>query len=319
MQIDPIISKLKKDSISIKNFSEKFRKENRFLKAKVLNKKIKICGVDGGFVSKQISSSALIVRRAIATCFEYEGLILKNSKYLPAKYIEPEIIFETVEHEVFSIFSNLKRVELEITTAIKAINKFNPDVLILDGSIVIHPSSIPDRTSKYYPLFLEISKTIRELYNQCSNNNVQLIGAVEDSFGRRFIDNDFMNDSNVLYHVLSEGEYIKPKKYSDNLDLPSLTELGKFSAKVNTTYLKIGKYDSPLRIDFFGDDVENVTNMIYTYSRITQDYSYPTVLIEADARSKLTNSELKIVYDTIKDKLGINPLIFELRRNKRAI
>ena len=319
MNIDSIISKLKQDSTNIQEFSKKFRIENNFSNAELIKGKIKICGVDGGFVSKQISSSALIIRRAIATCFEYTGTYLEKAEYFPSKRVEPEIIFEPVEHDEFSIFSNLKRVEMEINIAISAVEKFNPDVLILDGSIVIHPTSIPAQASKYHSLFLEVSTKIRELYKLCLEKNVQLIGAVEDSHGRRFVNNGFMNDSNVLYHVLKEGEYIEPKRYSDNIDLPSLSELGEYSEQVNITYLKVGKYDKPLRIDFFGSNVEKVTSVMYTYSRITSDYSYPTVLIESDSRAKLTDLELKMVYGIIKDKLGINPLIFELRRDKRAI
>lgn len=208
---------------------------------------------------------------------------------------------------------------MEINTAIGAVERFNPDILILDGSIVLHPSSVPSRDSKYYNLFLEVSEKMRELYKNCLENNIILIGAVEDSNGRKFVDNEFMNDANVLYHVLSEGEYVVPKRYSENIDLPALSEMGVYSTQINTTYLKVGKYDKPLRIDFFGSDVEKVTSIMYTYSRITSNYSYPSVLIEADARAKLTDIEFKMVYGTIRDRLGINPLIFELRRDKRAI
>lgn len=319
MDIDPIISKLKKDSSRILDFSDKFKKENEIKKSNLFEGKIKICGVDGGFVSRQVSSSALIIRRAVATCFEYEETRLIGAEFFPQRRVEPEIIFESVEHSEFSIFSNLKRVEMEINTAIAAIDKFRPDILILDGSIVIHPSSVPSRDSKYHNLFLEVSQQIRELYKKCLKNNIILIGAVEDSNGRRFVDNEFMNDANVLYHVLSEGEYVVPKRYSENIDLPALSEMGEYSTQINTTYLKVGKYDKPLRIDFFGSDVEKVTSIMYTYSRITSDYSYPSVLIEADARAKLTDIEFKMVYGTIRDRLGINPLIFELRRDKRAI
>ena len=319
MNIDPIISKLKNDSSRILDFSKKFKTENEIRKSSLFEGKIKVCGVDGGFVSRQVSSSALIIRRAVATCFEYDGTKLIKAEFFPQRRVEPEIIFESVDHSEFSIFSNLKRVEMEINNAIGAIDKFKPNVLILDGSIVIHPSSVPNRDSKYHALFLEVSQKIRELYKKCLENNAQLIGAVEDSNGRRFVDNDFMNDANVLYHVLNEGEYVVPKRYSDNIDLPSLSELGEYSTKINTTYLRVGKYDKPLRVDFFGNNVERVTSIMYTYSRITRDYSYPSVLNEADARAKLTDVEFKMVYGTIRDRLGINPLIFELRRDKRAI
>jgi len=319
MNVEPIISKLKRDSARIIEFSDKFKQENEIKKTNLSIGKIKICGVDGGFVSRQVSSSALIIRRAVATCFEYDGTKLINAEFFPQRRVEPEIIFEPVEHSEFSIFSNLKRVEMEINTAIGAVEKFKPNILILDGSIVVHPSSVPNRDSKYHNLFLEVSQKIRELYKKCLENNVQLIGAVEDSHGRRFVDNEFMNDSNVLYHVLNEGEYVVPRRYSENMDLPTLSEIGEYANQINTTYLKVGKYDKPLRVDFFGRDVEKVTSVIYTYSRITSDYSYPSVLIEADARAKLTDVEFKMVYGTIRDKLGINPLIFELRRDKRAI
>ena len=85
MNVDSIISKLKQDSTNIHKFSKNFRIENNFSNAKLIKGKIKICGVDGGFVSKQISSSALIIRRSIATCFEYTGTHLKNAEYFSCK------------------------------------------------------------------------------------------------------------------------------------------------------------------------------------------------------------------------------------------
>ena len=46
-------------------------------------------------------------------------------------------------------------------------------------------------------------------------------------------------------------------------------------------------------------------------------YSYPSVLIEADARAKLTEIEIEHFKAAIAEKLGRNPVLFELRRELR--
>ena len=52
------------------------------------------------------------------------------------------------------------------------------------------------------------------------------------------------------FHLLNEGEYTTPIRYSDKPDLPSLSEMGEWWSKVYTTYVKVSKHDRPLRLDY---------------------------------------------------------------------
>ena len=157
---------------------------------------------------------------------------------------------------------------------------------------------------------------------KANSNKYSIVGAVEDSKSRRLSEKlkvPNINDSIFLFHLLNEGEYTKPIRYSDSPDVPVLAELGEWSEKIYVTYLRIGKYDLPLRLDFLNSDPSKITAIISKISRIIPNYSYPSVLIEADARSKLEEQEVDVVWRAIRDKTCFNPLFFDLRRNQRPI
>ena len=54
--------------------------------------------------------------------------------------------------------------------------------------------------------------------------------------------------------------------------------------------------------------------MVYALSSLHKEYSYPSVLIEADLRAGLNETDISVVYDKLIDKLG--PKI-KMRRNSR--
>ncbi len=325
-QIDSIVDNLKADTRNLKSKADEIRTSRPELIQQLAfsENNLKIVGVDGGFVKRQLASTGIILRRATATCFQYKTGKLISSETFPSERTEPEIIVTSSDllDRDFQIFGNLKRMEVEIQTAIDAVKNFEPDVLILDGSIVIHPGSVPSRDSEFFSLFEKVSGLLRELYELVSAQDIDLVGAVEDSHGSRFSEFSGLdvrsNDSNFLFHLLNEGEYTTPIRYSDKPDLPSLSEMGEWWSKVYTTYVKVSKHDRPLRLDYLETN-RPVVPIVASISKITPDYSYPQVLVEADMRSKLEASEVDVVWKAIGDKLGLNPIMFDLRRNQRPI
>ena len=304
---------------------------------------LKICGVDGGFLKKDYHGARIILRRAVAVCFNFKDGNLENCDYLPntRPFPEPIIVDPEISDQEFGIFSNLKREELELETALKAVEKFKPDILIRDGSIVLHPSSIPLESSEVYKDYLKVTELFKLLYSECSKNGVLLAGAIEDSKGKRYcnyllkniieklLDSgdeetkktvaqnykilENTNDTLFLYYFLKTGERVEPMTYNFKEE------------KIYTVYIKSVDYDRPLRIDFFSDkeklnqNTKNITEIIYKISKHNRNYSYPSVLVEADARAKLTEVEIEHFKSALAEKLGNNPTLLELRREGRQL
>lgn len=307
---------------------------------------IKICGVDGGFLKKEYHGMGLILRRAVAAAFTYENNKLAKHEYFPSSRPMPEPIITGPEFPAseFNILANLKRVELELDTTIAAARQLHPEVLVADGSIVLYPTSMPDKKSKVYSVYTEIIEKYKELYEFCSKKNILLVGAVEDSQGKRYLSElkgrlaemskvlpeefrrelpalakvlDNTTDTLFLYYFLKAGQRTESFDYSSlRAELPILRDLGKWAGSLKSMYIKAVEYDRPLRLDFIGD-ADRIASIIFEISRQNRSYSYPSVLIEADARAKLQEHEIDIFKSAINEKIGRNPSLFELRRELR--
>ncbi|MCX6774920.1 MAG: DNA double-strand break repair nuclease NurA, partial [DPANN group archaeon] len=315
---------------------------------------IKICGVDGGFLKKEYHGAGLMLRRAVAVCFEYIDGRLANAKYHPSKKPFPEPIVTGPEFSDydFNILANLSREEVELKTCLEAIEQFSPNVLVRDGSIVLHPSSMPEQSSKAYGKYKEIISLVKELYRKCEEKHILLVGAVEDSKGKRYCNilmqeaipallkanitvetlkriNDCKDvlenttDTLFLYNLLNVGERTAVSDYSKTSELPILKDLEEYARKLFVLYLKAAEFDRPLRIDFLADfekldeTAEKAAAIIFEISKQNRMYSYPSVLIEDDARAKLMEDDIFHFKAALAEKLGRDPMLFDLRRDLR--
>ncbi|MEK6807966.1 MAG: DNA double-strand break repair nuclease NurA, partial [Nanoarchaeota archaeon] len=314
---------------------------------------IKICGVDGGLLKKEYHGAGIIIRRAVAVCFEYKNGKLENTGYFPGTHPIPDVVITTpdISEMDFNLFAGLKREETELQACLGAIEKFSPDILIRDGSIVLYPSNMPEKDSSAHQTYKDVIKLYNELYKKCEEKNILLCGAVEDSRGKRYCNilssqviprllekkiqietaTKIFTEKNILasttdtlflYYLLKNGERTPPIDYSES-DLPALKDLEGFAKKIFVQYIKAGEFDRPLRIDFFSapekvsEISEKIAGIIYAISKQNRLYSFPSVLIEADGRAKLSEIELEQFKSALAGKLGRNPALFDLRREMR--
>jgi hypothetical protein len=326
-----------------KELAKNLRQSNPELIQQVQNQdlnNLKVCGVDGGFLKKEFQGMTLLLRRAVGVCFEYKNNQV-NAQYLPNKNPTPEpiVIPPNFSEPDTTTLANLKRVELEISTAIKSVETFKPDIMVLDGSIVVYPSSIPEKNSVAYETYKQVIMLFRQLYELCTKEQVLLVGANEDSRGRKFCQIlkkqllkdkpesavlDTTNDTTFLYHLLNDCEKTVPFSYSENEDVPSLADLGEWKNKIYALYLKPCKFDRPLRLDFLATqnpqvNADKISAIIHAISYQNRTYAYPSVLIEADARAKLSEKDLAVFKKALFEKIGNDPTIFDLRRETRPI
>jgi hypothetical protein len=313
-----------------------YRVEADPLKAK------RIIAIDGGLSQHAYHGLDMILTRAVAVIFNYEGGSLKEVGYYPHALVSPKLIIvaDPYSDEEFAVSTSLERQRTEIELAATAAKEFSPDLLLLDGSVVPHGNHRPSRSSNAYDRYTKVLESFRELYDI---QGMLLAGCVEDSRGRRFceitakeilgeIDNPRIpelqkilagtRDTNLLFHVLEKGERTCVFKYTKSAkEHPVLSDIGAQGDNVYCFYMKTAEFDRPLRIDFYAaKDPVGTANRIAPLVLATachSCYGFPAPLIEADFRAKLQEQDVSALHDQLVDRVGITPSLMKLRREQR--
>ncbi len=302
-------------------------------------KKKTVCGIDGGLLKKAYHAVDLVLTKSVAVVFEFDGR-LKDVRYIPSSIPTPKlsVFTEPLSKEEFSLAANLERMEMEVGLALDTMKSVDLDLLIMDGSIVPHPSSNPGEDSDVKQKF----DIVRNLYSDILNRPpCMFAGVSEDSRSRKFsriVSDDILErvrstkkkdlkrilegtrDTNLLFHVLKQGERTSYFQYTDD---PSKSCLPKdVIDDVYSFYIKSTEYDRPLRVDFYAEDkpakrADEISSIILSLSADNEEYGVPTVLIEADKRARLREEELRFIYSSLQDKVGDVPSLYKLRRNSR--
>ncbi|MCX6769518.1 MAG: hypothetical protein NT051_02440 [Candidatus Micrarchaeota archaeon] len=121
--------------------------------------------------------------------------------------------------------------------------------------------------------------------------------------------------------MLEEGERTCAFTYSSaSTKHPILGDLGSWSEKILSFYLKPVQGDRPLRVEFLSGQKTfgEIASLIHSLSCIHKSYAYPAILIEADLRAALSPDDFERAYGSLFSRLGKNsPSLMRLRRNTR--
>jgi len=342
-----------------KNIGEILRELNEKIKintdAEVLEEKIiipvkkedipeiKVAGVDGGLVKHSLHGIDIMLIRAIGVLFHYKNDKLAAAEYHPSTIPTPipYIIFDPFSDIEVEMNSNMERQIAEVNTAREAIEKFKPDIIFLNGSVVPHYVEKPAEHSLLYPPYRRMVEAYLKLFESARKNKTILAGVIEDSRGTRFCEIanqkilsesnkpelkillDRTKDTNLLTYALNLSERSFVFKYSANPeDHPMLREFGQELANlVFSFYLKTAEFDRPIRIDFLSTektvDIANKISSLLIATASHSSYGMPPVLIEADQRAKLSEKDLETFYLDLVNKAGNLPVLFNLRRDQR--
>ena len=324
------------------------------LSAEVLEEKIvfpvqkarldgKIVGVDSGFVDKRLSSADIVLVRAVGVCFEFENSKLSKSHYFPGIYNFPipHLSKGSLDLDEANCSRSLIRLREELSAAKKCIEEFSPNYCFLDGSLVPQYADKPRTDSRVNEMYQSIVQEFESLYQTAVENNCSLVGCVEDSRGSRFcsllqeeilpktalansttVENMF--DSSLLAYFLDLGERTMSFRYTKNVSQHAILKDfdKKWSQNIFSMYLKSAQLDAPLRVEFLNPNgpvskkASEVAGVVFALSSLHREYAYPSVLVEADLRSRLTSQEIEIVFGKIFDKLSRHVKI-KMRRDKR--
>jgi hypothetical protein len=300
---DKIISKVEKDEL----------------------KEINIAGVDG-----------------IAVIFGFKEGKLREVIYYPEPLPSPvpNVIFDPFSELEFELNSNMQRQMIEVETAIETIKKFKPDLLLLDGSIVPHYVQRPESSSLLFQIYQQMIESYKKLFLTAEESKTILAGVIEDSRGTRLC--EILNkslgflpefreakvllektkDTNLLAYALNYGERTFGFPYSSEPEKhPVLKEFGDTGKRIYSFYLKAAEFDRPIRVDFLAsldakEIVDKISSILLAICN-SSTYAFPSVLIEADLRARLSEREVEEFSLDLRNKLGNVAGLLELRRKGR--
>jgi len=292
-----------------------------------------VVAVDGGLLAQEFHGLDLVITRAVAVLFEYKNSKRVSHKYHPSALAEPEVdALEYLETHEFMWYKSLVRLKKELSVSREALEKFKPDFLFMDGSVVPQISDKPAEDSEVRGLYEQVIGEYKRFYKSADLNNCTIVGVIKDSRGRRFIDimKKYLgsegetlgktHDTGFLDFLLKEGERTFTFRYSGSQkEHQVLKDLNDWSNRINAFYLKAVEGDRPLRVEFIEGkkSFDEIASLVFTLSRINKNYAYPAILIEADMRAALDQNELDRVYGELVAKTGLRSSVMKLRRDSR--
>jgi len=323
-KIDSIIDSINNKEQKIESIAKELRSTYPDLFKKITNSKldqIQIAGIDGGLIRKEYLGASIIIYRAIGTIFSYEDGKLENTIYLPNSTIEPRYkISEPFEDpNDLDKLAGITRMKEEIKRATECASE-KPDLVILDGAIIPHPSLEPKSSSILKYEYKDLIDSINKLIQVCKDMNVLLAGVIEDSRSNSFVKQlnikESLSDIQLTSYLLKKNE----STLLYQTELPK--KFNKLKENIFNIFIRPTEYDRPIRIQFLStDDPEKtsrtIASLINPISGHHCEYAAPTVLIEADQRAKLSSKELEFIESEIRTKLGNKPTLLDLRRNTR--
>lgn len=296
---------LRKVSINLDESDE----DALIIKVKKSGMGFKVCAVDGGLLSDRLFGADIAVSRSVATCFTYTNSKLIKTEYCPKRFPENVVDLKNGLDEAEALqFRSLLRLKGEINCAIDALEKFKPDYLLLDGSIVLLSADKPAEKSVLFEEYKSLMDIYKTLYKNCETQNCQLAGVIKDSRGKRLVEclSDQLlvdvADTTLAESLLQENERTCVLPYTkETAKHPVLSTLGGYAKKIKIFYIKPSSDDLPLRIEFlqFKKPVSEIADDICALCSISKTYAYPASLIEADMCAALEPIEIENIKRTL--------------------
>ncbi len=301
----------------------------------------RVAAVDGGLIKKSFHGFDCALVRAAGVCMSYEKGKLSGVKYWPSKAPTPvPKVFEALSDIDWAYLSSLVRIESEIDVVLECLERFKPDILMMDGSIVPHYSDRPaSGKSEAYGIYSRVIEKYRRLYSRIVGSGTMLAGIVEDSRSTRFCTMlrdevapksgkelppeiaaclGSSRDTNLLFSALEVGEMTAPFPYASSVSGHNiLKDMGEHASRVSTFYIRTAKLDRPIKVDFLGGDDRMLAPVLMEVASQHPSYGLPVPIIEADNVAKLSEDDMDRLYSLIVSETGNLPSAMRLRREQR--
>jgi hypothetical protein len=252
------------------------------------------------------------------------------------------------------ILISLERLQDEIQLAIEMTDR-TPDVILLDGSILPLTLDKPPTSSTLSQKYFKLIEMYEALYQKCLDKNIFLAGVIKDTRSTRFMsilgrvlpilmskipdlqklrDLDYRpiiqqtRDASFLFRFLNPGERSFTFKYAESTTKsPILKDFMKkdWNDMIYSLYLKAVQFDLPTKIEFLAPTnpvkyANQIAALVLPLSNKNAEYGVPSVLIEADARARLFETDLDYIHSSLThfvSRVGFSPLLMKLRRDRR--
>lgn len=350
MSVDDSIVSLAKDYIAKQEEFQELAERLRFNHGKVsyeeslegdLVKEIvpkkfsgKVAAIDGGVANEQMHGLDIVITRSVAVCFEYVDGELADAEYFPNSRPEAEFDAKSCAESFEAMrFSSLIRLRSELSCAIDCMNEWELDYLLIDGSLAPLVSDKPPAESEMHQMYGQVVDLYKRLYETCAKKRVNLVGVMKDSRGKRFVEmlarstaeskESLLSTSDTVFldHLLKENERTFVFRYSKVPSKnPIMKDLGEWSDRILTMYLKPVKKDRPLRIEYLAvNDLtfDEVASTISRMSAVHPHYAYPPILIEVDLRAAMDPVEVERLMGDLSMRIGHGSRFMPLRRDSR--
>jgi sulfur relay (sulfurtransferase) DsrF/TusC family protein len=318
LEIKEMIEKLKEIQEKRNNVAILFSSKNE-IKEKCEKKELnlRVGAIDASIISQEFHSFDLIITKTVGAIFTYKDNKLIENKYYPSALPREKInIIGSTDLMELNQIKNIIRLKEEISLAVEMGDKC--DLILIDGSLVPLPGDKP--TSEI--LKKEYNELIEKYLELFSKYKDKLVGVVKDSRSKRFIEHysekyNFeveinLTDSSLLDVVLEKKEKTKEISYAKDAKTNQiLKDLLPYSEEVKVSYIKAGKYDRPIRIEYFNDRNEELMSLC----GINDKYTYPSILIDVDLRALMDVRDV----ERILKEIELSPYVDNklLRRNVR--
>ncbi len=301
----------------------------------------KVAAVDSGFLGEELHALDLMMIRGVAVIFHYNGgTKLEGVEYYPNPLPSARLVCSTepMDSFEFEALTSIERLLTELRLAIETAEKYQPDLLLLDGSLLpryLDPSALDGEVASRLHLLLQ---AYRQLYSLCTDSGVMLAGVVKDCRSSHFL--------GILRQLLpSLGVTLPPEKeeflehLKDTVLLDCLLSVGErtFSFRcseefpIYAFYIKTVPEDRPLRVEFLNTPsqqinpsktegsagtADRVAEVIYAISAHHPSFAVPAPLVEADLCAHLFREELELVHETLLNRMGFSTIL-DTRRERR--
>ncbi|OLS26960.1 MAG: hypothetical protein HeimC3_06190 [Candidatus Heimdallarchaeota archaeon LC_3] len=313
---------------------------------------LSIAGVDGGMIKQSFAGVNIIGYRAIGVVFKFGRQNISRCYYYPNR--NPEILLKKYLNPVSNLewdqIASYLRANQELKIAYNLVKKTNLkiDFLLMDGSFRDDPNLGVNLYNKtLIKLKNQYNNLLRKLFDKINEKSVVIAWIVKDSNLRNFTsvissiiphlsDNIHellsievekillsLNDQILMNYLLSPGQ----RSFIITKDLHSRTNQSNQQYNSYSFFLKVVPFDIPLRIDFniHNSDlndyervkllVNKISSIVFLLSNISSEYSFPSPLIEADARARISQENFSSITELIQNKLPGN---FEIKGLKRS-
>jgi hypothetical protein len=309
---------------------------------------LKIAGIDGGVIHRSLNYFDIALIRAVGVLFYHVKDANPIVRYIPEEQPFPDILTSIeplTQNEIESLIS-IWRMQKEIKCGITLLEEDLPDIIILDGSVLPNIDYRQISQSDFLvSQYRKLKAQYRRLYTLCQKNRTALCGVVKDSRSAilthklsallphlsklpefdRLVEIDYrpiirqLRDTDLLYQVLDTNERTFEfllSNFNDELD----KDLPDFS--IHCFYMKTAEFDTPLRVEFpllFStqhEHAQTISSLVNAVSKYNPEYGLPSVIIEADARARLQETDADILVDEIAAKIGYTSFSLQKRRNR---